>query len=134
MSAHAFGNTSPDHLVHDADAPLRAIAEAPVLTVLAELAASPRGLTEGEAADRLRRFGDNEPFRAGDDGLRTRLIDAFRSPFVALLAGLGVVFVLLGDPRGAVTVAVMVMLAVGVRVWQQTRSVRATRALQDLVT
>jgi Mg2+-importing ATPase len=39
-----------------------------------------------------------------------------------------------GDARAAVTVGVMVALAVVLRIWQQTRSVRATRALRDLVT
>ena len=63
-----------------------------------------------------------------------RIVAALRSPFVALLAGLGVVFVVVGDVRGAVTVAVMVALAVVLRIWQQTRSVRATRALRELVT
>ncbi|PXX06629.1 magnesium-translocating P-type ATPase [Mycolicibacterium moriokaense] len=115
------------------DARLRELAEAPVFTVFQRVATSPRGLTEPEAADRLRRFGDNEPFRAADDGVAARVAGAVRSPFVALLAGLAVVFVVVGDTRGAVTVAVMVTLAVVLRIWQQTRSVRANRALQELV-
>ena len=116
------------------DARLRELAEAPVFTVFQRVATSPRGLTEAEAADRLRRFGDNEPFRAADDGVAARVVGAVRSPFVALLAALAVVFVVVGDTRGAVTVAVMVALAVVLRIWQQTRSVRATRALRELVT
>jgi P-type Mg2+ transporter len=115
------------------DARLRELAEAPVFTVFQRVATSPRGLTEPEAADRLRRFGDNEPFRAADDGVAARVVGAVRSPFVALLAGLAVVFVVVGDTRGAVTVAVMVALAVVLRIWQQTRSVRANRALRELV-
>src|SRR6185312_417990 len=109
------------------DARLRELAEAPVFTVFQRVATSPRGLTEPEAADRLRRFGDNEPFRAADDGVAARVVGAVRSPFVALLAGLAVVFVVVGDTRGAVTVAVMVALAVVLRIWQQTRSARASR-------
>jgi P-type Mg2+ transporter len=116
------------------DARLRELAEASAFTVFQQLASSPRGLTEPDAADRLRRFGDNEPFRAVDDGVAARVVAAVRSPFVMLLAGLGVVFVVVGDTRGAVTVAVMVALAVVLRIWQQTRSVRATRALRHLVT
>jgi Mg2+-importing ATPase len=117
----------------DADAPLREMAQAPVFTVLQRLAATPRGLTEAEAADRLRTYGENEPFRAPDQNILARLLAATGSSFVALLIGLGVVFGLLGDPRGAVTVAVIVALAVALRFWQQTRSLRATRSLQHLV-
>ena len=113
---------------------LRELAGESVFTVFQRLASSPRGLTEAEAADRLRVFGDNEPFLATDDGLGARVLSAVRSPFVALLAGLAAVFILVGDARGAVTVATMVMLAVVLRIWQQSRSVRATRALRELVT
>src|SRR6202790_4418182 len=84
---------------------LAELADAPVFTVFQRLETSPRGLTEPEAADRLRRFGENEPFRAPDDGVAARVNGAVRSPFVALLAGLAVVFVVVGDTRGAVTVA-----------------------------
>src|SRR6478736_3813021 len=115
------------------DARLRELAEAPVFTVFQRLATSPRGLTEPEAADRLCRFGENEPFRAAEDGVAARVVGAVRSPFVALLAALAVVFVVVGDIRGAVTVAVMVALAVVLRIWQQTRSARASRALRELV-
>jgi P-type Mg2+ transporter len=115
------------------DARLRELAQAPVFTVFQRVATSPRGLTEPEAADRLRRFGDNEPFRAAEDGVAARVVGAVRSPFVALLAGLAVVFVVVGDARGAVTVAVMVVLAVVLRIWQQTRSARANGALRELV-
>jgi len=38
----------------DDDARLRALSDAPVITVFQRLASSPKGLTEPEAADRLR--------------------------------------------------------------------------------
>ena len=113
---------------------MRDLGAAPVFTVFQHLAGSPRGLTEQEAADRLRQFGENGPVHDSDDGLWARVLTAVGSPFVALLAGLGVVFVIVGDLRGAVTVAVIVLLAVALRIWQQTRSVRATTALRKLVT
>jgi P-type Mg2+ transporter len=134
MTGTAAGLTSRAHPISADDARLKELADLPVFTLFQRVASSPRGLTEPEAADRLRRFGDNEPFRPVDDRLGARVVLASRSPFVALLAGLGVVFVVVGDVRGAVTVAVMVVLAVVLRIWQQTRSVRATRALRDLVT
>lgn len=126
--------TSPRPLVGDDVDRLRELGAAPVFTVFQNVAGSPKGLTEQEAADRLRRFGENEPVHATDDGLWVRILTAIRSPFVALLAGLGVVFVVVGDVRGALIVATMELLAVGLRIWQQTRSARATLALRKLVT
>src|ERR1700730_17596838 len=134
MTETVIGLTSQELRDVADDARLRELAEAPVFTVFQRVASSPRGLTEPEAADRLRRFGDNAPFHASGEGLGVRIVAGLRSPFVALLAGMGVVFVVVGDARGAVTVAVMVTLAVVLRIWQQPRSVRATRALRDLVT
>lgn len=109
------------------------LGDAPVLTVFRQLASSPKGLTETEAADRLLGYGDNhlDPAR---DGVLRRIWAAVRSPFVALLAGLGVVFAAVGDVRGAVTVAMMVVVSVLLRLWQRTRSERAVGAVRARVT
>jgi Mg2+-importing ATPase len=109
------------------------LAAAPVLTLFHQVHSSPRGLTECEAADRLSRFGDNDPAPADEDSAWTRLRTAVRSPFVALLAGLDLVFLLVRDIRGVGIVSLMIALAVLLRLWQQTRSERATRALEELV-
>ncbi len=113
---------------------LQELADAPVFTVFQRLAGSPRGLTEAEAEDRLLRFGENEPPRVAEVGVPARLRAALRSPFVALLAALGAVLVIVGDARGTFIVSVMVALAVILRIWQQTRSIRATRGLRQMVT
>src|SRR5579884_3199749 len=94
------------------------------LTVFSQLASSPKGLTEAEAAARLARHGENLPDVPVRPSRARALIDAVRSPFVALLAGLGAVFAGLGDARGAVTVAFMLTLSVVVRLWQRGRSER----------
>lgn len=120
-------------LVVGQDYPLTELADAPVFTVFQRVASSPRGLTEQQADERLHHFGENKSAPATDGGPVTRALAAVRSPFVALLVGLGGVFVVVGDLRGAVTVMVMVVLAVILRCWQQTRSVRAIRALGELV-
>src|ERR1700676_4011380 len=95
---------------------LAELADAPVFTVFQRLATSPRGLSEPEAADRLRRFGDNESFHATDDGVAPGNVAAAGEPFVALLGGLGLVFGVVGDSRGAISVSFMVALAVGMRI------------------
>ena len=131
VAASWLSRTPP--LLDDVDR-LRELGAAPVFTVFKQLEGSPLGLTEHEAADRLRRYGDNKTVQAFDEGLWARVLAALRSPFVALLAGLGVIFIIARDVRGAATVAVMVLLAVLLRIWQQTRSASATRALRKLVT
>lgn len=114
-------------------AELRELADTPVLSLFRRVASCPRGLTETEAAERLHQFGENEPPREHDARMAARWRAALASPFVGLLAALGAVFVVLRDARGAVTVAVMITLAVALRVWQQTRSINAARALRDAV-
>ncbi|MGA6162546.1 magnesium-translocating P-type ATPase [Amycolatopsis magusensis] len=110
-----------------------ALGDAPVLTVFRQLASSPKGLTEAEAEDRLRRHGDNRVGPPRRIGVVRRLVAGVRSPFVALLTGLGAVFAVVGDVRGAVTVGVMVVLSVALRFWQHSRSDRAVLALRTQV-
>ena len=91
------------------DTAWRDLADAPVFTVFRRMRSTPRGLTEREAADRLRRCGDNEPPRLDDERFAARVGDAVRSPFVMLLAGLGALFATVGDARGASVVSLMVV-------------------------
>jgi Mg2+-importing ATPase len=112
---------------------LRELADASPLAVFVQLGASPTGLTEAEAAERLARYGDNVVDPPARVGVAGRVVAALHSPFVALLAGLGVVFAGLGDLSGASTVAVMVTLSVAVRWWQHAHSDRAVAALRARV-
>ena len=109
------------------------LAGSPPLELFTRLHASPKGLTEADAAERLADHGENIVTSVADPDPAARLATALRSPFVGLLAGLGVVFAVLGEPRGAVTVGVMVALSVGARLWQGTRSRRAVAALRAQV-
>ncbi|MDT5370836.1 MAG: P-type Mg2+ transporter, partial [Mycobacterium sp.] len=104
-----------------------------MFTVFRRMHSTPRGLAERDAADRLRQCGDNEPPRLADERFAARVGDAVRSPFVILLVGLGAVFAAVGDARGASMVSVIVVAAIALRIWQRTRSVRATRGLRHLV-
>lgn len=110
---------------------LAELAHAPVFVAFQRLASSPHGLTEQSAAERAVEYGENRPGRYVDDRLVTRIVSASRSPFVALLSVLGVVLIAVGDVDGAVTVAVVVSSAVTLRLWQQTRAVRAVRGLRQ---
>ena len=112
---------------------LREVAGAPALAVYRMFDSSPKGLLEQEAARRGQHDGDN--VLDADPGLTpaAQALAALRSPFLALLAALDVVFVVVGDARGAATVTVMVIVAVVLRFWQQTRADRAVRALRSRV-
>ena len=115
------------------DAWLRELASVAPLPLLRALGSSPKGLTEAEAADRLQRCGGNQVAATAAATWWVRGRDALGSPFVALLAGLCLVFVAVGDVRGAVTVGVMVLLSVVLRWWQHARSDRAVNALRARV-
>jgi Mg2+-importing ATPase len=112
---------------------LHELADSPPLELFRRLSASPKGLTEAEAAARLAGCGDNQMPALAEAGLARWVVTAVRSPFVGLLAGLGVVFAVLGDARGALTVTAMVALSVAVRLWQHTRSRLAVAALRAQV-
>ncbi|MCV7423714.1 magnesium-translocating P-type ATPase [Mycobacterium yunnanensis] len=109
---------------------LAELANAPSFVAFQRLASSPNGLTEQSAAERAAEFGENRPGCYVDDRVAARVVAAVRSPFVALLSVLGMVLIAVGDQGGAVTVAVVVSSAVGLRLWQQTRADRAVRGLR----
>lgn len=108
---------------------LAAIATASPFAAYRLLGSSPRGLVEADADARLAELGENvlaEPVVTAS----ARLVAALHSPFIALLAALAGVFALVDDLRGSITVTTMVLLAVVLRYWQQTRSESAVRALR----
>lgn len=107
-------------------------ADIPLFTVYTDLASGPQGLTESDAAERMSTHGGND-HRQPRDSLWHQLKSAAGSPFVALLAGLGCLLAMVGDTRGTVTVAVMLLLSVGLRFWQHARSARTTQEQRALL-
>jgi Mg2+-importing ATPase len=127
----ATSSAAPQRADPAVDGLLEDIAWCPVFVAFQQLGSSPQGLTEQTSADRSALYGDNQPGSYVDDGVVQRFWVAVRSPFVGLLSVLGVVLTAVGDDGGALTVGVMVTLSVALRVWQQTRSVRAVRGLRQ---
>ncbi|HJP74509.1 MAG TPA: magnesium-translocating P-type ATPase [Pseudonocardiaceae bacterium] len=113
--ALALANTSPQRLFRRVDS-------------------DPAGLTEHEASQRLVRDGDNRVAPRTPGNWPELVRAAVASPFVALLLGLDLIFWLLGDVRGGLTVSVMVAISIGLRAWQEHRSRHAVDALRGLVT
>lgn len=109
---------------------LREAATATEFTLYQSTRSSPRGLTEHDAAQRLAEGGENVSRQDPLPAVSHRVLAAARSPFVALLGSLGVVFAFLGDAHSAATVAIMVLSAVFLRAWQHGRAARAVASLR----
>ncbi len=105
----------------------------PLLQVLRQLEASPRGLAEDDAQERLAAAGDNLPVGDPPPGWAAQLARAGRDPFVLLLLGLVAVSVGVGSGDSAAVISVLVILSVLIRLRQERRGGRAAAALNDLV-
>src|SRR5262245_35205343 len=90
------------------------------------------GLSEAEAAARLKQDGPNElPSAKPPSAFRTAL-EVLREPMFLLLIGAAGVYVLLGDPKEALALMVAVFVIIGITFYQERRTENALRALRDL--
>lgn len=93
---------------------------------------SRRGLSNSEAAARLRRDGPNllpQPDRRRHLAI---VLDVLREPMLLLLMGAAVVYLLLGDAQQAAVLGVSVLLVIALTIYQEQKSERALQALRDL--
>ena len=90
------------------------------------------GLTETEAAARLRRDGYNELPRADRRTPLKIVREVMREPMLALLVGAGVVYLLLGDLEEALILLAFATASVAITVVQEARTERVLQALRDL--
>ena len=93
---------------------------------------SQRGLSEADAAERLRRDGPNELPQGGRRSVLRVAFDTAREPMFALLLAAGVLYLVLGDPAEAVLLFLFATLSVAIAVVQEVRTERALDALRDL--
>ena len=108
-------------------------ARADVDAVLKELGSQLSGLSEAEAASRLKQFGANEIAREKRPSTLMRLLSNIKNPLVILLLALGVISYVTGDLRAAVVIFVMVVLGVVLRFVQEKRADNAAEKLQAMV-
>jgi P-type Ca2+ transporter type 2C len=90
------------------------------------------GLTDAEAAERLRRDGVNELPSARPRRLSALAIEVVRDPIFLLLAAGGTVYLVLGDVQEALMLLGFVFLIVGITLYQEWKTERALEALRDL--
>jgi Ca2+-transporting ATPase len=94
--------------------------------------AKPRGLSEAEAAERLRQESPNELPSARPRGVFRIAWGVLREPMFLLLIGTGAVYLLLGDPQEAVALLVAIFVIIVIEFYQERKTERALQALRDL--
>lgn len=99
-----------------------------------ELAASPQGLSNSEAAKRLEQYGPNQAVSQKPPTFLGRLWRNIKNPLVILLTVLAVVSYLTGDARAAIVIGVMVLLGIVLRFVQESRADHAAEDLKKMVT
>lgn len=90
------------------------------------------GLTQRQAADRLRQDGYNELPSTRRRGFLAAIQEIVREPMFLLLIAGGVIYLLLGDITEALALLASVFLIIGITIYQERRTERALEALRDL--
>ena len=90
------------------------------------------GLSQAEAADRLRREGANELPSHEPRGLAAIVLGVARQPMFLLLLAAGAVYLLLGDVREALMLLGFVVVVIAITLSQERKTEHALAALRDL--
>ena len=128
--------------VQEAQERLRKVAARTPEDVYAFLGTRQRGLTEEEVERARERYGDNAVRRERQPSIFQRLLEAFISPFTAILLTLAVVSAFTDvifaepgkkDPTTMTIIAVMVAFSGLLRFVQETKSGNAAQALSEMI-
>jgi Ca2+-transporting ATPase len=92
----------------------------------------PEGLTETEAAARLRRDGPNELGLSQRRSLVGIVWEVVREPMFLLLLGAGAIYMALGDPHESLVLLGFVCIIMGITIVQERRTDNTLEALRDL--
>ncbi|MDT2011045.1 magnesium-translocating P-type ATPase [Carnobacterium divergens] len=115
------------------DNDLKKLARLSEKKVMINYQTSPSGLSEQMASERLAEYGPNEVATQRPTPWFVLLIEAFKDPFVYVLALLMVVSALTNDFEASLVMGVMILLSVGIRFIQEYRSQKASLALKELI-
>ncbi len=118
---------------HSSDQRLFALSRPPPAEACAGVGSSCAGLSQDEAADRLRQFGPNLVTRERKATVLQELWGRARNPLNALLLTLAIVSYFLGDVRACIVIVAMVVLAITTAFIQEHRSNQAAARLRAMV-
>jgi len=95
-------------------------------------AGSIQGLSESEAAERLKEDGYNELPSTKRRSFFAIAYEVVREPMFLLLIGGGIIYLMLGDVREAAMLLGFVFVVMGITLYQERKTERALEALRDL--
>ncbi|MEI7884160.1 MAG: magnesium-translocating P-type ATPase [Clostridia bacterium] len=101
--------------------------------VLVKMKTKLTGLAETEVANRSKQYGLNEIAREKPQSVMMHLLSNLKNPLVILLSVLAVISYITGDIRATVVIAVMVLLGVVLRFFQELRADNAAEKLKAMV-
>lgn len=90
------------------------------------------GLSEEEAAERLRTEGYNELPTTKNRTLLNIALEVIREPMILLLVAAGSIYLLLGDATEALLLLGFIFIIIGITVYQEQKTERVLEALRDL--
>ncbi len=90
------------------------------------------GLSEAEAADRLKKEGYNELPSGGQRSILGIVLEVIREPMFLLLVACGVIYLVVGDVQEALMLLGFVFVIMGITIYQDRKTERALEALRDL--
>lgn len=105
--------------------------EIPVL--FGKLSSSAEGITWDQAREKLASYGPNQLASQKPPGWPKVLWAATKHPFNGVLAALGTVSYLTNDFKAVVVMAAMIALSVGLRFWQEMKSLVQAESLRKMV-
>ncbi|MFH8404416.1 cation-transporting P-type ATPase [Streptomyces sp. NPDC018019] len=138
-AARTKGEAEPGtHLVPAAaraadGAALRDTPDLTALETLRLLESGPRGLTEGQAEERLLRYGENTVPERRPAGRPWRFVRSLRDPFTTVLLCLALVSAAVASWGAACVIAVLVVVSAVLRTSGEYRAERSTAALRELI-
>jgi Ca2+-transporting ATPase len=92
-----------------------------------------QGLSEGEAASNLLKYGPNElTAKKKRSTLFSLALDVIREPMILLLLVAGIVYFFLGDHKEAVVLLIFVFVIIIILIFQQRKTERVLETLRDL--
>ncbi|ABC76000.1 cation-translocating P-type ATPase [Syntrophus aciditrophicus] len=90
------------------------------------------GLSEAEAAKRLKEEGYNELPSSRQRSIWTIAFEVVREPMFLLLVACGIIYLFLGDVHEALMLLGFVFVVMGITLYQERKTERALEALRDL--